>query len=302
MKVLELPDRRPIAASGAMGPNGKGWIPVQRWLPLYWTLLVTLKTVTLDPHDGNPWWKAIRPLPLRDACVNAMALGNRGIVHLIEKILPTVRDQVIISIWAKDPEEMRGLVEVINRHYQEHPERFERVVAFEVNLSCPNVNEVLDILGILREANELPLPIIAKTGYDPDSTVYVRPVVEAAEKGWIQGISAINTIPWKMLFSDESPLRYTLGLDGGVSGPRIRDNAIETIKELRTRLSIAGISADFPIIGGGGICRMADVKKFRSAGATHISIGTALNWSPLRSICLLFRLWIEKVLTQIRAS
>jgi dihydroorotate dehydrogenase len=305
-KTLVLPDR-PIAASGAMGPDGRGWTLIQRWCPLFWTLLVTLKTVTLEPREGFSFWRAVRYLPYLKACLNAMSLGNKGIVHLVEKIIPTIRDQVIISIWAQDPEEMRRLVERINRLYETNPERFARVIAFEINLSCPNVNEVLDISGILWEADRLLLPVIAKIGYHENTSVYIDPVITAAKEGWIQGISAINTMLWAELFPRQaSPLRTRLGKDGGVSGRPIKSYGIRTVRTLRQALQEAGVSDDFPIIGGGGIeggnQGMRDVVAYSQAGATHISLGTTINWNPVGAMYLLFLLWKEGLLLRARAN
>ncbi|MFA7244100.1 MAG: hypothetical protein WC080_02330 [Patescibacteria group bacterium] len=282
-KTLLLP-KKLIVASGAMGMTGMGWIPLQRIY--YWmvAMIPVLKSVTYLPNKGNPPWKALRMLWGMESCVNAMALGNKGLLHLLLVILPRLRHDVIVSLHAKSPAEMAMMVRLVRKYHKLHPEWFRHVLAFEINLSCPNVAEAIDFLGILRVARFLPRPVIAKIAADERQ---IKAVACAARQGYIQAVSAINTVRWERIFGNKpSPLERWLGVKGAVSGSKIQKIARETITTLRSVLP-----KGFPIIGGGGIMRYRDLYRFRRAGATYFSLGSVLTQHLFLTLFLF--LWIR---------
>ena len=279
----KFPDlsKRPIAASGAMGRLGNGWTPFHR---IYYGILPpivpVLKTEKLEKRKGNPFYEAWWPLFWIRGCVNAMSLGCDGVSMSLLRDLKRLTRDSIPSFHADCPEEMQEIVRRVNKHYSEHPGDFVHVVAFEVNVSCPNADSPIDYLGILEAAKDLPRPVGAKIGTGQDQ---IRAVVTAARNGWILYVSAINAVLWVELFRNKiSPLIKRTGLAGGVSGRPIRERALATIKTLR-RLLPPG----FLIIGGGGIQSYGDLKKFAEAGATGFSLGTVLTQYPIRAIVLL---------------
>jgi dihydroorotate dehydrogenase (NAD+) catalytic subunit len=146
-----------------------------------------------------------------------------------------------------------------------------RIPFVEVNTSCPNVmaGHGIDpeILRILASSG---VPLILKLSRDQ-----VRDdVIEAADPH-VAAYHAINTIPWPDLYPTRpSPLaRY--GLTGGVSGSAIHAEAVASVRKLSylTRK---------PIIGGGGIGHLDDVRRFEAAGASAFSIGTCFLRTPWR--------------------
>lgn len=271
MKELQLPKNKPIAASGAMGLAGRGWWFLQRWI-FESRLTRMAKTVTLEPNRGNSFWKAYRPMLGRKSGVNALALGNLGLQWLIDEVIPMINVPTIISIHASSVAEMRKMVRMLNQILPLYP----MVIAVEINLSCPNVSEVMDLLGILEEASHLLVPVIAKIGYQDK---YLLVAIEAAIRGYIQGITAINTVPWVDIFGlrRTSPIRKRCNRDGGVSGALIKEHGRSTVRILRQQLDWAG-KKDFPIIGLGGIFTPGDARNYLYDGATHIAMGTALTW------------------------
>lgn len=270
-----------IAASGAMGPLGLGWTLLHRIL--YWILpgmVPVLKTTLPTRNEGNSLSRAWRPLIWLRGCVNAMRLPSDGLSMLLYRDLARLTRDSIISLYASNPEEMRLMVEMINRVFANHRGYFVHVLAFEINLSCPNVDGPIDRLGILKEASNLPLPVIAKIGAE---TEQVDVVVKAAKKEYIDAVSAINSVLWERIFGNRrSPLEKLTGQRGGVSGRPIKPLAIAILEELRSRLP-----EGFPIYAGGGIQTYRDVRDFVDAGATGIVLGTVLTQYLLLAIILL---------------
>lgn len=278
-KALVLPSAL-IAASGAMGTTGLGWIPLHRIYYRITKIVPVLKTVTRLSRKGNPLIRAWRPLWGKQSCVNAMALGNKGLWHLIQEILPRLKHDVIVSLHASSPEEMDSMVRTINDFFRSHPEWFSHLLAFEVNLSCPNVKEPADYLGILRVASRLPLAVIAKIAADKEQ---IAVAVTAAKLRYIQAISCINTIPWKQLMGEKrSPLRALTGQDGGISGRLIKQTGLDVVMLLRQLLP-----REFPILAGGGILTYDDVQEYTRAGATYIVLGTVLTQHFVKALVLL---------------
>ncbi len=276
IKDLRLPCRF-IAASGSMGPAGNGWHPLQRYI-FYSKVTPTTKTVTLHPRRGNSIFRAYRLFLREQSCVNALALGNRGIHHLITHIIPTLSRPSIVSAHASDSNEAAAICRVLASHKE--TETTSQILAIEVNLSCPNVQQIRseEMLAILEPFALLPWPIIAKIGHQAP---YLDMVPTAALHDLIDCVSAINSVPWSTIFPDcKSPLQAYCGQSGGVSGKWIKPFALQTITELRIRLHASGLP-DFPIIGGGGISSVRDVKDFSMAGASYFSIGSSLNMPNL---------------------
>lgn len=297
-KVLALPDR-PIAASGAMGFDGRGWLWQIFYLPLYRWLLPITKTITLEAREGNPLWRAIWPLPIQQSCVNASGWRNPGLYCFLEHILPTISRQCIVSLGIFTVQEAREILRVITDEFTSRPRLLDYVVAFEINISCHNVEKCDDPLGILRVVANLPRPIIIKLGEKDHSEL----VVQAIREDLIQGVDLINTVSWEEIFGDApSPLEKRTGQKGAISGRLITGRGISAVDKLTNALRRTGIGEEFIVIGGGGIGNRSDAERYRKAGATHISLGTVLNWNPIGAMWLLGSLWLEKMRDRVRAS
>lgn len=273
--MLRLPHRF-VAASGSMGPSSTGWHPLQRWL-FYTRLTPTLKTVTLNPRPVYSLFEAYRPFFREQSCVNAMRLGNPGVVCLIEKIIPRLPRPSIVSIHSSDINECEAICDILTTALS----KSSPVLAIEINLSCPNVVSLnlCEMAAILECTKTLPWPIIAKIGHQP---AYIDLALEAAKNNLIDGVSAINSVPWHEIFPPDikSPLEAKCGQPGGVSGKLIKNMALEATRQLRQRLDELG-KPYFPLICGGGISSPRDAKQFELAGASYFSLGSSLNMPNL---------------------
>ena len=233
-------------ASGALGFDGRGyWFEsLHRLLGLIdpTPFVVIAKTVTRPPMRGNlRWWKrfggCVRLLdvggnPLNEwhylrssariaGTVNAVGLTNPGLDAWCRwyrvrwqtdsrfQLIPLVP-----SILASSPWEAAEMAEQLTY--------LPRLAGVEVNLYCPNclggtnLIENADLgIGIVKavKATVGDLPVLVKLSPQQD---YLK--IAGALRGQIAAIS-VNSVPWTMVFPNKpSPLRRTLGVDGGVSG------------------------------------------------------------------------------------
>ncbi len=155
------------------------------------------------------------------------------------------------------------------------------VVAYELNVSCPNV-EGGTLFGcdpalaaeVTRAVKaETGKPVIVKlTPNAPD----VVAVALACEEAGADGLTAINTVLGMKI--DTKKRRPVLGTgSGGLSGPAIRPIAVHITYQVCRAVSI-------PVIGAGGVTSAEDALEFLMAGASAVQVGTATFADPLAPI------------------
>ena len=152
------------------------------------------------------------------------------------------------------------------------------VVAYEINVSCPNVKGGMlfgcdpDLAAEVTRAvkAETDLPVIVKlTPNAPD----VVAVARACEEAGADALTAINTVLGMRI--DTHRRRPILGTgSGGLSGPAIRPIAVHITYQVAQAVGI-------PIVGAGGITNAQDALEFLMAGASSVQVGTATFADPL---------------------
>ena len=152
------------------------------------------------------------------------------------------------------------------------------VVAYELNVSCPNVKDGMifgsdpSLAAELTRAvkAETDLPVIVKlTPNAPD----VVAVARACEEAGADGVTAINTVLGMRI--DTRRRRPILGTgSGGLSGPAIRPIAVHITYQVAQAVGI-------PIMGAGGVTSAEDALEFLMAGASAVQVGTATFADPL---------------------
>jgi dihydroorotate dehydrogenase (NAD+) catalytic subunit len=228
------------------------------------------KTVTLEPRHGNP---APRICETEAGFLNSIGLENKGVAHYEQHVLPTLADAdtvVITNIGGKRFEDFAAMAERLG----ERPE----IDAFEVNLSCPNVegaklqyatDPVLAERTIASVRAVTDKPLFAKLS--PNVT-RIGEIARAVEAGGAHGITAINTLLGMSV--DWRTGRPGLALvQGGYSGKGIKPVALRCAWECARSVSI-------PVIGCGGIATADDVLEFLVAGCTAVQVGTASFSDP----------------------
>jgi dihydroorotate dehydrogenase (NAD+) catalytic subunit len=155
------------------------------------------------------------------------------------------------------------------------------VTAIEVNISCPNVEHrgqvfacdpaaSAAVIEAVRGRARYDIPVFAKLS--PDVTDIVA-VAKACVSAGADGLSLINTLLGMTI--DPDTMRPALaGTTGGLSGPAIRPVAVRCVWQVREALP------DVPIIGMGGVVTGRDALELILAGASMVSVGTAIFHDP----------------------
>lgn len=265
-----------VAASGALGYDGRGWL--WDW-PFRWAGLldpsrfaVITKTLTLRPRRGNlSWWHPWTCTRLiQGGMVNAVGLKNFGLKEWFRKYYKTAVAapwRVILSVMPENLDEANEML-MVSRELLD----FDAVIAaWELNLSCPNVEHDSDVghaCELVRFfAHNSRVPVIVKLAWQDPYLDICREL-----DGTVAAFDLINTVPWSLCFPNRSSPLAKHGFDGGVSGLpiawRSRD-ALESVK-------CAGVRT--PIISGGGVYSLDEVRQRFDLGAAAVSFGTAFLW------------------------
>ena len=152
------------------------------------------------------------------------------------------------------------------------------VDAYEVNISCPNVDaggmtigchlpSITQVVGLCRKVTKRPL-IVKLTPNVTDITETAR----AAEAAGADALSLINTL-LGMAVDARSRKPLLARVVGGLSGPAVKPVALRMVWQCHQ-------AVDIPILGMGGIVTGTDAVEFMLAGATAIAVGTANFMNP----------------------
>ena len=234
----------------------------------HWGALVT-KSVTLHKRHGNP---PPRLVETEYGLLNSVGLANTGVHHFIRDKLPFLQSadtRIIVNVAGFSIPDYGEVVRILDRE--------DGIDAYEINVSCPNVDDgcvigtdpgmIHQLMSSLRGITNRPL-LLKLT---PNVTS-IGEIADAAEAAGVDGFSVINTIYGMAvdLASRQPAIRRGIG---GYSGPAIKPIALAKVWEVRQ-------ASGLPIIGIGGICTARDVLEFMVVGASAVQIGTAAMRDP----------------------
>lgn len=160
------------------------------------------------------------------------------------------------------------------------------VKVLEANLSCPNegtanllcydTRRSKTILAAIKsEIGDMPLCI--KIGYFKDRDQLKRFITEIGSL--VQGISAINTIPARIVDEQGQQALPGPGRErSGVCGYPIRWAGLAMVQELAHLRQELGLS--FTIVGVGGVTLPGDYQAYIDAGADLVMSATGAMWNP----------------------
>jgi dihydroorotate dehydrogenase (NAD+) catalytic subunit len=221
------------------------------------------KTVTPLPREGNA---PVRIAETEVGMLNAIGLANPGVAAFVADHLPRFAE-LGVPLWVS----VGGFSVEDYVHVAERLGDRAEIKVLELNLSCPNVDEVpenvSEVVAAVQEVT--PKPLYAKLSAavaDLDATA------RAAEAAGADGLSLVNTV--RGLALDEGSLQPVLARGaGGLSGPALRPVALAAVYTCyrETRL---------PIVGMGGVATGRHVLELLAAGATDVALGTALFADP----------------------
>jgi dihydroorotate dehydrogenase (NAD+) catalytic subunit len=227
---------------------------------------IVTKTITFEPRPGNPGqrlWETSAGL------LNSIGLENVGARAFFAEKLPALADaggRPVVSLGAENWEDYCRLLDVASAS--------SGVEAFELNMSCPNVQRGgmavgadADLLGTyVRRAREALAGAIIVAKLTPNAGDIAALAVAAAEAG-ADAITAINTVVGADLRPGGGAVFRRVR--AGLSGPAILPVALDAVWRIAH-------AVDIPVIGCGGISSVRDAEKFFAAGASAVQIGTAI--------------------------
>lgn len=234
---------------------------------------VTTKGVSLNGWEGNA---SPRIAETPSGMLNSIGLQNPGVAHLKEHELPWLKEvgaTTIVNVSGHSFDEYVRVIEAL----EEAP-----VDAYEVNISCPNVDaggmtmgchvpSVEKVVTLCRNATKRPL-IVKLTPNVTDITEIAR----AAEASGADALSLINTL-LGMAINARTRKPQLARVVGGFSGPAVKPVALRMVWQCHQAVQI-------PLLGMGGISNGIDAVEFMLAGATAVAVGTANFNNPHATI------------------
>lgn len=259
-----------MTASGTAGHADE----LQAYLPLDSLGAVVVKSLSADPWPGNP---ALRVNPTQGGMINSVGLQGPGLAAWIDEDLPRLRAtgaRVVVSIWGQRLDDYARAAALLAE--------LEDLVAIEVNVSCPNVEDrramfahspqaTADVLSVVGER----CPHLPRWAKLSPNVADLASVAGAALDAGAEAVTLINTVLGMAI--DTERRRPVLGsgpAGGGLSGPAIHPVAVRAVYDVRTA------HPDAPIIGVGGVMRGVDAIELMMAGASAVQVGTATFRDP----------------------
>ncbi len=244
------------------------------------------KGTTPRARPGNPQYR-IAETPA--GILNSIGLENPGaeeVARKYGKVWAKLGVPVIVNVAGYSVDDYVFVVEALDGT--------AGVIAFELNVSCPNVEGGMlfgsdphlaaQVTRGVKDATDKPV-IVKLTPNAPN----VVAVAQACEAAGADGLTTINTVLGMRI--DVAKRRPMLGTgSGGLSGPALRPIAVHLTYQVAQAVSI-------PIIGAGGVTSANDALEFLMAGASAVQVGTATFADPTAPLTV-----IEGLAAYVRAQ
>ena len=228
------------------------------------------KGIFLRPRKGTP---PPRIAETPSGMLNAIGLQGPGVEALIREYAPTWAEwdfPVFVNINGESAAEYGELASRLDG--------VPGVAGFEINISCPNVEQgglyfgndpraASAVTEAVRKRTRLPVwvkltPMVSDIGV----------IARAVEAAGADALCAINTFVGMSIDLNAYNPRLSFRT-GGLSGPAIRPLAVHLAHQAARAVRI-------PVIGIGGIMRAEDALEFLVAGCAAVQVGTATFVNP----------------------
>lgn len=232
---------------------------------------VVVKSMKAGPWAGNP---APRVHPTAAGMMNSVGLQGKGVRHWLSDELPDLLDtgaSVVASIWGGTVDEYAEAAAAL-------ADAPAAVVAVEVNVSCPNLEDRRRMFA--HSASATAEVLAATEGCGRPRWAKLSPnaadlpeIADAAVGAGAEAVVLTNTL--LAMAIDVETRRPVLGAGrGGLSGAAIHPVAVRAVFDVHEALP------HIPIVGVGGTASGVDAVEFVLAGASAVEVGTATFADP----------------------
>lgn len=231
---------------------------------------IVTKTITPEPKKGNP---TPRLFETENGLINSIGLQNPGVEAFLNSSINDYKEftsPLIVSFSAGTVQEFCLMIEKL--------ESSDLIKGYEVNVSCPNVeNEGLAFGVNAKVVQELTSKLAKLTKKEliiklsPNVTDIVT-IAKAAHDGGATSIALINTMLGMAIDPETGKSRIKKGI-AGYSGQAIKPIALQMVYKVAKAVNI-------PILAMGGIYNYLDCLEFFYAGASMVAIGTGQFSQP----------------------
>ena len=257
---------------------------------------VVVKSLSVDPWPGNA---APRVHEVGAGMLNSVGLQGPGLAAWTAHELPALmaqRARVVVSIWGRSVADYARAAELVadaaasvsasatgsapssvSRARSAGTDLAAGIVALEVNVSCPNVEDRSRMFAHSAEATArvlaataCGLPRWAKLSPNvPD----VTEIAAGALEGGADALTLVNTL-LGLALDTETGRPVLGGGGGGLSGGAVHPVAVRAVWECRAAFP------EVPIVGVGGVLTGRDAVELLQAGADAVQVGTATFRDP----------------------
>lgn len=260
-----------IAASGTVGSVWE-WAEVADLAPYG---AAVAKSVSPEPWPGRP---SPRLAPTRAGMLNGIGIQNPGIHAWADEMGPRLGG-MRVAVWGSAVAgSVEGFVDVSTILAS------SGVVAVELNLSCPNLDDGVmfsfeavrsaDVVDAVRGA--ISIPVGAKLSPNTPDIVAVASAVRDAGADFV----VLTNTAFGVAIDLDKRKPVLSGGVGGYSGPGLMPISLRCVFEVARALP------GFPIVGCGGVTNGRDIVEYLLAGASAVAAGTIHLAEPKAGIRL----------------
>jgi dihydroorotate dehydrogenase (NAD+) catalytic subunit len=254
----------------ASGTSGHG-AELAPYLDLGSLGAVVVKSLSAEPYPGNP---APRLHGTTAGMLNSVGLQGPGVETWLERDLPPLLStgaKVVASIWGQRVDDFAKAGTMLA---QAPPQ----VVAIEVNVSCPNLEDRSRMFAHSPSATAEAVSASAAGGRPrwaklSPNVADLCEIAGAALDAGAESLTLINTL-LGMAIDPETRLPRLGAGGGGLSGAAIHPIAVRAVHDCRAAFPAASI------VGVGGVTRGTDAIELVLAGAGAVQVGTATFADP----------------------